>query len=193
MTRLESIEEYLRPIFYILVRKKVMIMEQQLTDGIPKEIDAFIRAAVERQKTDTWRPAYLSVFYLHSSSLTGTYQYLVRLMNEKMYFDDNFEEFEWFPAFLYGTMEEEKEVLSYELKRKFVRVKEYEINYGLRQLTKEYKKVMEVYLTKMLCYLHENLSFIELEKEESFHFLFGDYMGEIKSILIYKGGNIHVC
>ncbi|MBE5982117.1 MAG: hypothetical protein E7248_02300 [Paenibacillaceae bacterium] len=193
MTRLESIEKYLRPFFYNLVRKKVMIMEQQLTDCIPKEIEAFLWAAVERQKTDTWRPAYLSVFYLHSSSLTGTYRYQVRLMNEKMYFDDNFEEFEWFPAFLYGTMEEEKEVLSYELKRKLVRVKEYEINYGLRLLAKEYKKIMEVYLTKMLCYLHEDPSFMELKKEEPFHFLFGDYMGEIKSILIYKGGNIHVC
>ena len=52
---------------------------------------------------------------------------------------------------------------------------------------------MEVYLTRMFCYMHENPSFIELEKEEPFHFLFGDYMGEIKSILIYKGGNIHVC
>ena len=90
MTRLESIEKYLRPFFYILVRKKVMIMEQQLTDRIPKEIDDFIRAVIERQKTDTWRPAYLSVFYLHSSSLTGTYQYKVRFMNQKMYFENCF-------------------------------------------------------------------------------------------------------
>ncbi|RFZ75721.1 hypothetical protein DS742_27495 [Lacrimispora amygdalina] len=192
MTRLESIEKYLRPFFYNLVRKKVMIMEQQLTDCIPKEIEAFLWAAVERQKTDTWRPAYLSVFYLHSSSLTGIYQYQVRLMNEKMYFDDSFEEFEWFASFLYGTMLEEKAVLSYELKRNFVRVKEYEINHGLRLLAKEYKKVMEVYLMKIFCYLNENPAFMELEKKEPFHFLFGDYMGEIKSILIYEGGNIHV-
>lgn len=192
MTRLETIERYLRPFLHNLVRKKVMILEQQIADCIPKEIEAFLWAAVERQRTDTWTPAYLSVFHLHSSSLTGTYQYQVLLMDEKMYFDDSLEECDWFPAFLYGSMEEEKAALSYELKKNFVRVTEYEINHGLRQLAKEYKKVMEVYLIKTLCYLHENPAFMELEKKEPFHFLFGDYMGEIKSILIYEGGNIHV-
>jgi hypothetical protein len=164
MTRLEEMERYLRPFLYDRVRKKVAGTEMRVTDCVPKEIEALLWEAVKRQGTETWKPAYLAVFHFHSSLLTGTYQYQVHLMNEQMYFDDNVVECDWFPSFLYGTMEEEKEALSQELKRKFVRVKEYEINHGLRRLAKEYK----------------------------FHFLFGDYMGEIKSILTYEGGNIYV-
>ena len=192
MTRIETMEQYLKPFIYDHVRKKVKSIDPLKYNSVLKEIQDFLWSAVKKQKTDGWVPAHLAVFHLKSSLFTGTYRYQICLMNEKMYFDDSFEEFEWFPSFLYGTMEEEKAVLSYELKRNFVRVKEYEINYGLRQLAKEYKKVMEVYLIKTFCYLNENSAFIELEKKEPFHFLFGDYMGEIKSILIYEGGNIHV-
>ena len=169
-----------------------MSMERQITDCIPREIETLLWEAVEKQRMDKWKPAYLATFHLHSSLLTGTYQYHVRLMDEQMYFDNDFKECDWFPVFLYGTMEEEKAALSQELKKNFVRIKEYEINHGLRQLAEEYKKLMEVYLIKMLCHLHENPAFMELRKKEPFHFLFGDYMGKIKSILIYEGGNIYV-
>ncbi|WP_143322438.1 hypothetical protein [Clostridium sp. HBUAS56010] len=192
MTRLEAMEQYLRPFLYNQVRKKVICMESRITDCVPKEIEDLLWAAVQRQRTDTWTPAYLSVFHLHSSLLTGTYKYQICLMNEQIYFDDDFEEENWFPAFLYSTMADERAALSQELKKNFVRVKEYEINYGLRQLAKEYKKVMEVCLIKMLCHMHENPAFMGLRKQEPFHFIFGDYMGEIKSILEYKGGNIYV-
>ncbi len=49
---------------------------------------------------------------------------------------------------------------------------------------------MEVYLTKTLVGLYQNEIFIKLKKEVPFHFIFGDYMGEIRSILIYEGGSV---
>lgn len=192
MTRIEVMEQYLKPFIYDHIKKKFKSIDPITYNSVPKEIQNVLWSAVKKQKTDGWVPAHLAVFHLNSSLLTRTYCYQIRLMDEKVYFDDQFEESYWLPSFMYGAIDEEKTVLSQVLKSKFARVKEYEINHGLRQLVREYKKVMEVYLIKMLYYLNENSAFIELEKKEPFHFLFGDYMGEIKSILIYEGGNIHV-
>lgn len=192
MTRIEAMEQYLKPFIYDHVRKKVKSIDPLKYNSVPKEIQDVLWSAVEKQKTDGWVPAHLAVFHLNSSLFTGTYRYQIRLMNEKMYFDDQFEESYWFPAFMYDAIEEEKTVLSQELKSKFVRVNKYEVNHAVCQLAKEYKNVMEVYLVKILCHLHNNQAFMQLEKNEPFNFVFGDYMGEIRSILNYKGEKIHV-
>lgn len=192
MTRLEAMERYLKSFINDQIKGKITAIKKQRLDIIPKEVEEILTAAIEKQKSQIWEPAYMAIFHLNSSLITGTYEYQICLMNGQMYFDDECVRSNWFPAFLYDNLEEEKAALSGELKRKFVRIKEYEIDYAVRQLAKEYKKVMEVYLTKMLGTMHQKEEFIKLKKEVPFHFIFGDYMGEIKSILTYEGGNLHV-
>jgi hypothetical protein len=190
MTRLEAMERYLKPFINDQIKRKITDVKKQRLDIIPKEIEEILSVALEKQKKQIWEPAYMSIFHLHSSLMTGTYEYQICLMNGRMYFDDECVSYNWFPAFLYDNLDEERSALSGELKRKFVRIKEYEIDYAVRQLAKEYKKVMEVYLTKMLDGLYQNEVFIKLKKEVPFHFIFGDYMGEIRSILTYEGGSV---
>lgn len=192
MTRLEAMERYLKPFIVDRVKAKIHSVKDEKDDSICQAANNLLLEAAKRQQICTWIPTYLAVFHLNSSLVTGTYEYQICLMDEQMYLDRDQIEIYWKPGKIYADLDQETELIKKELRKKFVRITEYEVCYLFRQLIKEYKKVTEVSIRKSIQRIIKEQAFEELKKKNPFIFLYGDYMGEIKQIFKYEGGSSDV-
>jgi len=76
MTRLEAMEQYISPYRIIWTKEQNHLIIEKM-----KEL---FEETVKKQKECSWIPAYLSVFYLNSSTYMRTFEYLICLSNDQM-------------------------------------------------------------------------------------------------------------
>lgn len=186
MTRLEAMENYLRPFMIDWMKKQIEGIKNEDNIECAELLNNLFLKACKRQQNNVWLPAYLSFYNLNSSYLTKTYQCQVCLSNNNMYLDEEQIYIYWCPSFRNQELETENKWIKQILEQKFVRIKDYEREYCLRLIIKEYEKIMEVYLKHTFEYVVKEVPFINMKKEKHFTLTYGDYMGEIKPIAIYK-------
>lgn len=185
MTRLAEMERYLSPFLTERIKTKIAVIEQKKETSILNKFDEILRDAVKRQQQIEWTPVYLAVFHLTSSLLTKSYTHQICLMDEALYLDNRELEISWYPTFLYDGLEQEESLLVKELRKRFVRITDYEIQYMLLKTLQEYKKLLEVYIRGVCCELPQREPFMELKKARPFYVIYGDYMGETRPVLKY--------
>lgn len=183
MKRLKSMEKYLNS--YMVKWLEIQIESVKQADT--KELENIIKKLFMRidniQDSCIWKPAYLSVFFLYSSLVTKTCEYQICLSNNEMYFDKQMLNEYWRPPYIDVP---EVELLRTILKKKFVRIQDYELIYLQRMFAEQYKKILEVYMSKVFRDVAQTLWFQAVHKEKMFVFVYGEYMGEIKPVLILE-------
>jgi len=181
MTRLESMGRYIQPYLTSCTAKQIRIIKNMEDNQVIEKIEQLVNEALKRQESDSWVPSYLSIFYLDSSLLTQTYQYQICLSDDQLYFDDKKIEIYWTPSYI--NLDKKSEEIRRELAKKFVRIKEYEVEYLLRLCAKQYRQITEVHLKQVYEKTFKESVFPKLHKTTPFVFLYGSYMGELKHIL----------
>jgi len=184
MTRLEAMEQYISSYRVMWTKERIEEAKKEQDHLLIEKMKELFEKAIQKQNVRSWTPAYLSVFYLNSSTYTRTFEYLICLSNDQIYLDDEQLNTFWRPSFI-GT-ESEDEGLKKLLQKKFVRVKDYEVSHISRLFETEYKKITEVYIRPVFETITKEYLFANLNKNESFTFAYGNYMGEIKSLKTFE-------
>lgn len=186
MTRLEAMERFLKPYAVEWVKEQIPIVKNEPNQEICSLIENLFYDIKGIQSEQEWIPSCLAVFYLESSLYTQTYEYQVSISNRELYMDEARQERFWTPDFMKQDMDLQRKHIRKALTKKFVRIKDYEVECMFRLLLKQYKNMMEVYLLDVFKQVADAEWFKDIEKEETFLFVSGTYMGEIKPVLVYE-------
>lgn len=184
MDRLESIRAYLIPYKTTQVKNKIAKLKTHSEEAKLQHVHTLFQRAIEAQAQSSWEPACLCLFHLLSSIVTGSHDYQLLLANEQMYLDKQQITMGWNAEFLY---KEERDALRKELQTGFVRLSDYEVSYAEHWLQYEYRKLLEVYWSEQIGKIEKFEEFIQLKKQKNFRFLYGEYMGTVKTVSLYEG------
>ena len=109
------------------------------------------------------------VSHLYSSFLAGTYEYRMEILDERIYLDLEEISTYWVPSLLISYMENDLGYLQDIMKKKFIRLREYEI----REVEWGYQFYYHSLVYEILRCLKERIPILA-----NFHVMFGEYMGK---------------
>lgn len=149
-------------------------LHQMFLDPLDRLFQEAQRAQAEGRKAPA---AYLLITYLRSSFSARTYDFSIGLYDDKLYADQNCMGFYWSPTFIFDHADDILEKAAPMLKKKFVRLMDYEIE--------EYRPAFfDPYLAIARYFFQQAVSTIEtlpgvkgLQKGEVFQIAYGEYMG----------------
>lgn len=186
MDRTGKIREYLKPYIVDRVHEKIEEAAHMRESCLFSSVTDLLRNALKQQeKYPQWEPSYMGLFHLMTSLITENHKYELTIANQQMYLDEFRVIGCWQPDFLYQDEVEEKCVRK-ELEKQFIRLNSYEVFYAKRSVFYEYRYIIGVYWKEHLDEIIKLEEFKTLKKATPFIFLFGDYMGEIHTILNYE-------
>lgn len=193
MDRMKEIRESLKPYIVNWAREKIEEAASNPEDSLTSAVMSVLKYALKRQRSvPLWKPAYLGLFHLMSSLITESYGYELMVADQQIYLDDSMVTGIWKPDFLHQNEEEEK-LIKKVLEKQFVRLNSYEVSYAKRLVFYEYRSITGVYWKEHLDKITGLEEFKCLNKDKPFRFLFGDYMGEVHTVLDDKEVAGEVC
>ena len=156
---------------------------QMLTDGYLQPLITLCENAMDLQSKQEIEPVkYLCISYLQSGLLTGCFSFRADLYDSRFYLDQNNPFVYWEIPGLFELFQEDIEYFRTIIKRKYVRIKDYQ----LTRLKSEYA----VYYYSLVHRIYEDFSelivnlFSEVEKEVNWKILFGQLRDE--TVLIWE-------
>lgn len=91
-------------------------------------VETLIQDEAEQQAAkEQGKIKYLIFSRLRSSEFTGSYEMLVAMSNDTLYFDDNMSCRYWMPDLLYQNLEEDMKHVRKILGNQYLRIEEYEM------------------------------------------------------------------
>lgn len=182
----EEINTFAKETFRELLEQSTKCMLQELnqnTNSVKKEflqaIDSVLTLGYQmQQKKEKEAIAFLHIFYLKASLLTGTYELQINLFDKRFYFDKQECYGFWIPKLFIKYFEEDMAKF-YEKARKHL----IQFGYAGKQEVKlhyydAYLAMIGQFIVKEAPEIAKLSSFQKLEKEERFTILFGGYLDQ---------------
>lgn len=186
MNRLDTMYRYLQPFRVKWMENRINWLKANMSK-VDKGcfMDCVNRLLDEefcKQKENNQRKAvYFCFFYLYSSILTESFEYEIRITDEKLYLDvDSCLQY-WYPDFIYLNAKNDMDIVKEALMKKFVRISKYEVEYQVYKIREDYIGLVEVYLSHMIEQINSSQRYQSIRKDNEFHFLFGEYMGKLQT------------
>ena len=136
----------------------------------------FIMAGKQQEAGEKELVAFCNISYLRSSILTKSYDFLIALYDETMYFDPIETLGSWVPKWIMECYENQVSYLRKEVRGKIVRVQDSELLEFERTLAGDYYKIVLGFLLEHLEEIQALESYQKLEKTADFKIQYGEYM-----------------
>lgn len=187
MERREDMRRYLLPYRMKWLNESAKKMEADITSSINEDLQPILLEMTEeiitmQKQRKAKRIEYLAVFYLRSSIITGSHEYMIMLADDTLYLDDFRLERYWYPAKLYKTLTENISLAQKEIRKQFVRVTDYEMAYISRIIEEDYFDAMEIGITANLSTILKVEQISKMNEKNTFSCIYGEYMGPVKTI-----------
>lgn len=136
----------------------------------------FIMAGKQQEAGEKEPVAFCNISYLRSSILTKSYDFLIALYDETMYFDPIETLGSWAPKWIMEFYENQVSYFRKEVRGKIVRVQDSELLEFERTLAGDYYKIVLGFLLEHLEEIQALESYQKLEKTADFKIQYGEYM-----------------
>lgn len=181
MARLEQIKEEAEAIYKTRFDETCVEIKERLEkqwEVVEDEIVAIVKelmskADILQAEGRKGKGKYLLISHLYSSYMAGTYEYRMDILDEGMYLDAQEVCTYWKPNFLISYIEKDHEYFRDVMKKKFIRLREYEI----REVEWYYQFYYHSLVYEIFRCLRERL-----ELFSQYQLLFGEYMGKVYRI-----------
>lgn len=192
MNDIEKLREYAAPLWEKRLEEKQNQVEAFFQKHQEEIIRDFCNSIIENLLSDTAykqeegeqeEVLFLGISYLHSSLVTGTYEYEINLFNQLLFADEKRKSMYWHLYFLYQNIEEDEAFLQKELRKRFVRVESHEVEVLRRLFISYYWRVGLKYFKVLGDALIKDLEVKKWAGERQFVILYGEHMGELEEIL----------
>lgn len=184
MDRTGEIKVYLTPFWDKWMEEKTRKCRNSQEPGLLKQAERMLLRVIEEQRRgDRRQLCYISLFHLRSSLYTGTNRYRICALDETLYLNPPLASASWIPEQLYHDKPALRGLVETELRKCFVRLTPYEIDYAVRYLLQDYHKLAEVYWSRAAEQLVQTEEFSEVRKQEDWVILSGTYMENMKLVL----------
>lgn len=151
-----------------------------LLDPLLNLIETLIQDVAEQQVAkEQGKIKYLVFCRLRSSEYTGSYEMLVAMSNDTLYFDDNMSCRYWMPQILYQNLEEDMKHVRKILNDKYPRIEEYEMLRVKQILLLDDWNLFCENLGKLAEELAGKMINSPLRLEDEIQILYGDYMDRL--------------
>ena len=184
MDRLNKIKDRLIPFCSVWTENKVKMCRKQPEMSLLEQAERVLQKVKDDQEQGSERVlCYLSLFHFKSSLWTGTNRYQICASDETLYLNPPLASADWVPEYLYNDMAILQTAVETELRKYFVRLLSYEINFAVRLLLEEYQKIAGVYWQQAAEQLVTGSSFKTIQKHDSWKVISGPYMDHMKIVL----------
>lgn len=154
MERIKELEDSIKEHWTERTRSKKEFLEQHYEDmkpGFTKKLNELIEGK-KNQKSDGTQKKIQS-FYLHrmlSSVYTESYEAVLGMSNADLYLDEDRCETYWYPNVVYRNIDEDMRTVETLLRKKFIRLEEFEL-FQLKKilLNEDWKLLQEFFLLLM--------------------------------------------
>lgn len=173
----EFYEEHLNNIRNEII-KKYESNEEKIFNALKEPLVKLFRKAKNK------RVKYMVVGFLYSSLMTDSGKYIVVLYNELFYLDFGAVSEKVKFQFLESYMKRDVTNITNLAAKKFMRLTEYEREAIKFECGLQYLNVLSVCLKELMQNIMQMESFIQIEKDNDFKVILGEYMG--KGNVIYS-------
>lgn len=189
MDRLDKIKDCLTPFGSMWMAQKVKVCRRQPEISLLKQAEQLLQKVKGDQDQGSERVfCYLSLFHFKSSLWTGTNRYQICASDETLCINPPLASVDWMPEYLYNDMAILQTTVETELRKYFVRLLSYEINFAVKLLLEEYYKIAEIYWQQAAEQLVTGEDFKTIHKHNDWKILSGAYMDNMKIILQAENG-----
>lgn len=197
MDRREDLEEYLRE--YLEKRMKLkkeflLIGETHMEPVFREKLASLVKAQVRKQSEKKQNKIrYFFLCRLISSGYTGSHQTLLGLSNSMLYLDENKSYIYWYPEQLYADIEADMKEAEVQLRKKFIRLEDYELLHMRRKLLYDDWGLLQESFQRLITKSIYLITDSPLILENELLVLCGNYMEELdaKWCITTEGGRIN--
>ncbi|WP_251501174.1 hypothetical protein [Otoolea muris] len=191
MDRSKEIEEYIKDFRDNRKQHKRIYLnknQKKLMEAFRRRLkDLLSRQIKEQEIQETGKIKYIYLMPLLSSGYTESYQMALGISNDKLYLDESKKQVFWYPEPLHQDIEKALEESKAILRKKFLRLEEYELLGVKRILLQDDRDVFEDSYTCMAQGCMDLLAWSAVYLEDEILFLYGNYMDKLK-IVWHSGG-----
>lgn len=180
----ECLEEY-RKNRSVQKQKRLPEYSQTLSLDFQRKIDILLKEQLRRQeKKKQDKIKYIYLFQLASSFYTESFEALLGISNEKLYLDEHQSQLFWCPRIVYENIEEDMIAAEKILRRKFVRLEDFELMHIKRKLLSDDWGIVQAIFRILSEQAIDSIRESSLMLQDEIFFLCGNYMDEIKAVKV---------
>ena len=188
MARNKELEEYLeefRKNRSFQKQERLQEYSQILSLDFQGKIDVLLKEQLRRQeKKEQDKIKYIYLFQLASSFYTESFEALLGISNEKLYLDEYQSQIFWCPRVVYENIEEDMAAAEKSIRRKFVRIEDFELTHIKRKLLSDDWGIVQAIFRILSEQAIDSIRKTSLMLQDEVFFLCGDYMDEIKAVKV---------
>lgn len=184
MDRFDKIQDSLKQFRCGWIGEKIEICRKMPISNLQEQTErVLLKLKMEQIKGRGENFCYLVLFHFRSSVLTGTNRYQISAVDDTLYLNPPLAFESWIPETIYNDKAALRNALEKELRKHFVRLSPFEIEYAVRIVLEDYHKLVEVYWRQVTEEIIKGTAFQSLQKHCSWKILSGTYMDDMKVIL----------
>lgn len=190
LLKLEDSGEYLTSIMKEQFRRSITLFteeyklkKKQCKDEFLKVMDKLFQKGIEKQMQENKaKVAYLCIFYLKSSIMTGTYQMQINLYDQNLYLDTMDVSVNWDATFLMKFYEEDMKKLNKLANRNIYKWSYREYQLLKMEYSDVYRNILELYCVDLIRDILQLETYKKLDKEDNISAYFGGYLEKLHCI-----------
>lgn len=189
MDRLNKIQDYLKHFRVMWIGQKIEMCRKQPNSNLLELTEQLLSELRKEQEQDRGQNfCYLALFHFRSSVLTGMHQYQICAMDETLYLNPPLVSKSWVPEEIYNDGAALRNAVEKELRKYFVRLLSFEIDFAVRVVLEDYRGLAEVCWKQAANKIILGETFQLLQKHNNWHILSGTYMDDTRVILQSQNG-----
>lgn len=177
MERMQELEQWVRESWTERTRIKRDFLMEHYEELAPDFQEALIRLIDQQSQKNSMRKIqYIYLNRLLSSVYTESYVSIIGMAGPEQFLDENRSQIDWYPQLVYENIDNDMGKVEERLRKKFIRLKEYEL-FRLKRILLEddWKILQEIFLLLVKDSLNV-LSDSSLQLENELQILSGNYM-----------------
>lgn len=174
-------KELLSPRFEtrLKVFQKDSIEYTDMTREYRKAMSEIVQHALLSQQSGKFGIAkYLSIFYLRSSVITGSYEFAISITNERYCLDPFGQFIFWCPKQIFANIAEDIDFFEKAARKQWVRIRPYEIEEIKRLYVNDYYRLAAFFFGEETMSAALVAGIEQLKREHELKFLYGGYMDQ---------------
>ncbi len=183
MDRFDKIRDHLIQFRAIWMEHKMETYKKQ-PDLLAQTEKLLLKLKNKQEQEQGLDLCYLVLFHFRSSLWTNSYQYQICATDETLYLNPPLAVARWRPEAIYDDLGVLREGLKEELRKKFIRLQPFEIEFAIRSVMEDYQKLTEVCWKQVADEIIISETFQSLQKHSNWKILSGTYMdNDLKTII----------
>lgn len=177
MERIQGLEQWVREQWTERTRIKRDHLMENYKEMVPGFQEVLICLIEEQRKMDTMRKIrYIYLNRLLSSVYTESYVSIVGMAGSELFLDENRSQVDWYPKLVYENIDKDMRKVEDHLRKKFIRLKEYELFQLKRILLEDDWKILQEVFLLLIKDPIDLLTDSPLQLESGSQILSGNYM-----------------